>query len=205
MERSPAEWRKYLEQLLGGEAPRIYSMEDGPEPELELALPGISRLILMGHGPFRHFESAHIWGHVMCVIRALDATTKRRLNRFPSFVERFAALTHDIAKPDTRVLGPEGATSFPGHERLSADYLAPLLPRLGFTPPESACILFLVADHGNAYFFPDLSSDEQNRLRSSPFLQQIALLQEADAESCWLDRKGNERLPSRWDQFFPSS
>lgn len=202
MYHSPAEWRGYFGELLDGEEPRVLAMEDAPAPELEAALPGISQLRQMGHGPFIHFESPHIWGHTLAVMRALEGITRRRLGRRPAMSERFAALTHDLGKLHTRQVGAEGATSFPGHERRGAELLSPLLPGLGFTPEESACILFLVAEHGNAFYLPTLPPDEQQRLRSSPFATQLAALQEADACSCWLDREGKTHHPSRWNEFF---
>lgn len=190
---SPSAARAYLERILLGDAPPVLTMTDGPSPDLEALLPGISRLMTVGHGPFFHFESPHVWGHTLHVVSEMHGAARRRFDRPPTLCEAFAALTHDIAKPDCRVVSPEGAAGFPGHEQRSADYVAPRLAALGFDEDEEAAILFMIREHGRVWDLSAADPADLERIRASRFLRSIALLQEADARACWLDRAGEKR------------
>ncbi|NOT34028.1 MAG: CCA tRNA nucleotidyltransferase [Candidatus Eisenbacteria bacterium] len=59
---------------------------------------------------------------------------------------RWAALLHDLGKPETRE-GPEGAASFHGHASIGAERADRVLERLRFPSHERSAIVLLVREH----------------------------------------------------------
>ncbi len=122
--------------------------------------------------------------HTSLVFEHMNECAKTRLGRDPDFVERLSVLLHDLKKPESRVDDGDGGVTFPGHEKLAALEVPTIAGRLGLTEEEEAKLYFLVAEHGEASRFLALPEDTQGRLWDSPFLESLALLQEADALSC---------------------
>ena len=60
---------------------------------------------------------------------------------------RLAALLHDIAKPQTKTLDPNGRTHFFGHADMGADIAARVMRRLRFSTREVRFVSLLVAAH----------------------------------------------------------
>ncbi len=58
-----------------------------------------------------------------------------------------AALFHDIGKPPTRSVEPNGRTRFHGHERVGAEMVEALCKRLRFSNTEIRTLTFLVRHH----------------------------------------------------------
>ena len=60
---------------------------------------------------------------------------------------RFGALVHDIAKPQTRTVAPDGRVGFPGHDRLGAKVARAILTRLRAAEPMRAHVAALTLNH----------------------------------------------------------
>jgi poly(A) polymerase len=60
---------------------------------------------------------------------------------------RLAALLHDIAKPQTRTVEPDGRTRFLGHAREGASLVAAILERLRFSTKETRLVENMVKYH----------------------------------------------------------
>ncbi|EPP9373520.1 AAA family ATPase [Pseudomonas aeruginosa] len=96
------------------------------------AIPSLSRLADTPQDPYWHPEG-DVWTHTCMVVDALleqkvyqQATDEQR------FVLFFAALLHDISKPDTTVIDPQtGRIGQPGHSRRGAVDARLLLWRAG--------------------------------------------------------------------------
>lgn len=88
---------------------------------------------------------------------------------------------------------------FPGHEVRAAAEIPLLAARLGLNISEQECLHFMLINHGRAHEFPYLPRYEQRRLALSPHWESLALLQAADAHSCWCP--GGGHLPIHWELF----
>ena len=60
---------------------------------------------------------------------------------------RFGALVHDIAKPATRAVAPDGRVGFPGHDRAGAQAARAILTRLRAAEPMRAHVAALTLNH----------------------------------------------------------
>lgn len=130
VERVLAEWRKLLA------CPR-------PRPGLERAwdwglvaatLPELTPMARCAAGGGR----PDVWTHTGMAIEATSSLARRRVPfarrlRDPGAREvlHLALLLHDVAKPDTFELRPDGRPAFHGHETLGADRAGAALRRLG--------------------------------------------------------------------------
>lgn len=68
---------------------------------------------------------------------------------------RLALLLHDIAKPATRALQPDGRVTFYGHQELGARWARELLGGLKFSGDEIDFVTLLVAEHLRIGFYCD--------------------------------------------------
>jgi tRNA nucleotidyltransferase (CCA-adding enzyme) len=120
--------------------------------------------ILMSEMPSRGFQLLHETGLLAIVLPELDATYGAQQNRFHAFdvfhhslysadaapandlVVRWAALLHDIAKPQT-VGDNDGERTFYGHQVLGARIARRILQRLRFSNEEIERITHLVYHH----------------------------------------------------------
>ncbi|MGH7318630.1 MAG: HD domain-containing protein [Candidatus Rokuibacteriota bacterium] len=62
-------------------------------------------------------------------------------------VLKVAVLLHDVAKPETRSVDPDGRVRFTGHDRLGADRVAAIAARLRWPGPAARVIEQLVRQH----------------------------------------------------------
>lgn len=60
---------------------------------------------------------------------------------------KVAALLHDVAKPETRAVQPDGRVRFFGHADLGADMARKIMRRLRFSAKECTFVALLVAEH----------------------------------------------------------
>lgn len=160
-------------------------------------LPDIRLLVDCDQGHDLHLEG-DVATHTALVCAALPLFARCYLDRAPDFVERLAALIHDWKKPACR-RRVAGQAPFPGHEARAAAEAPQLATRLGLHPAEQARLQFVIAYHGLAHEFPYLTKREQWRLAGSPHWESLALLQAADAHSCWCP--GGGHLPIHWELF----
>ncbi len=167
------------------------------EDWLNALFPGIRLLVGCEQGADLHLEGDAAT-HTVLVCMALPLFAHGYLDREPDFVERLAALIHDWKKPACRRHVAHGVP-FPGHEVRAAAETPLLSVRLGLNVVERERLYFIVANHGLAHEFPYLSRGEQQRLALSPHWASLALLQAADAHSCWCP--GGGHLPIHWELF----
>lgn len=167
------------------------------EDWLNALFPDIRLLVGCNQGHDLHLEGDAAT-HTVLVCTALPIFARRYLDREPDFVERLAALIHDWKKPVCRRNVRYGAP-FPGHEVRAAAEIPLLAARLGLNISEQECLHFMLINHGRAHEFPYLPRYEQRRLALSPHWESLALLQAADAHSCWCP--GGGHLPIHWELF----
>jgi tRNA nucleotidyltransferase/poly(A) polymerase len=60
---------------------------------------------------------------------------------------RLALLLHDVAKPPTREVRPDGRASFHGHQEVGARLMQPVLEALKFSNDELGLVLLLIRQH----------------------------------------------------------
>ena len=82
------------------------------------------------------------WQEVDALLRAPLAN---QLTRWQAL--RFGALLHDIAKPDTRAVSPEGRVTFMGHDAAGADTAVAILARLRASQRLREYVAVLVRNH----------------------------------------------------------
>jgi hypothetical protein len=170
------------------------------EPWLNELIPGLADILGCDQGRERHSEG-DVAAHTVLVFNNLRDCARRRVNRQPSFIEQLAAVMHDLKKPAVRKVGPDGSLSFAGHERMAAAEVRPLAQHLDLLPQEENCLFFLVAYHGDAHNILELPEHSRAELLSSPYIESLALLQEADALSCLFP--DGSHLPVYWDLLRP--
>jgi putative nucleotidyltransferase with HDIG domain len=139
-----------------GELQRILASERAPDGIRLLGEVGLTAVVLpeldalggIGQSPYHHLD---VGGHTLAVLsellqlqsdpaRVFDAATAvavRALLDEPladdmsrGLAMRFAALMHDIAKPATRTVAPDGRVGFPSHDALGAQLARAILARL---------------------------------------------------------------------------
>jgi len=130
MERVREEWSK----LLGAPAPSVGLEHLRRAGLLELWAPEVAR----GYGVLQN--EWHAWDVYEHSLRVCDAApaSKPRV--------RWAALLHDIGKPDTRVIR-DGRVTFYGHAEVGATLADRLLERFRMPNVEREAIVHLVREH----------------------------------------------------------
>jgi poly(A) polymerase len=102
--------RDELTKLLLGDAPAQASLLADRAGLVELVLPEVAALKLQQDPVHRHKD---VWLHTLAVVEQTE----------PDMVLRLAALLHDIGKPKTRRIAPDGVT-FHFHEVVGAELAA---------------------------------------------------------------------------------
>lgn len=86
-------------------------------------------------GDYHHLDA---WEHTLAVLDATDPGDP---------ILRLAALFHDIAKPQTRTVEPDGRVRFLGHETVGAEMARAMLRRLKFSNEVVDAVSLLVRHH----------------------------------------------------------
>ncbi|MDP2874763.1 MAG: HD domain-containing protein [Holophaga sp.] len=102
---------------------------------LDLWMPELRPLVGCVQNRYHDLDA---WEHTLAVVAAIPAEP----------VLRWAALLHDLGKPGSRSLGPDGAAHFFGHEALSVRLAGNLLGRLKISRALLEAVLGLVRHHG---------------------------------------------------------
>ena len=131
-----------------------------------------------------------IWNHTLDVIRYLQSTDK---------CLRWAALMHDIGKPETRMLDDEGNPHFYGHEEIGAEIAVRVAEYFRFSKKERSCVTFLVKNHMRMVLYsPEWSGRAVRKLvrDSGENLERLVDLASADiaAHSLRFAEEGSKRL-----------
>jgi poly(A) polymerase len=103
-----------------------------------------------------HWHHLDVWDHSLLVLSHVAALRDETLS--------WAALLHDVSKPETRTVDAKGATRFFGHEDVGARKAAELLRHLRFSTREVEPISRLVKNHMRLGSFDTLSSSAARRL-----------------------------------------
>lgn len=141
---------------------------------LEHLLSEINDLQKCLQGPPYHMEGNALT-HTIMAANNLPADA-------PVFL-RWAAILHDLGKPDTRKeeITPEGIKiSFVGHEEKSAEIARAILNRFRFSDAEKQDIIWLVENHIRAFDFPEMRESKAKAFCSSPLFPLLIELARAD-------------------------
>jgi len=139
---------------------------------MDTSVPQLLELTRMAdHGP-RHPLS--LWDHTLRVVQGVE----------PDLALRWAALLHDIAKPETRTLEPDGRIRFFHHEDRGAFMATEILVGLRYPGQVVDAVSLLVETHMQIHAYHDDWSDGAVRrllLRLGPLMADAIDLSRADA------------------------
>jgi predicted kinase len=137
------------------------------------------------HDPVHHQEG-DVWIHTRMVLDELAAMDDYRTLPDDDRIAAFAAAAlHDVAKPRTAEISPEGRVSNRGHSRLGALDARAILWRMGFAPRlrERACAV--IASHQVPFWLAEKDPLEARRFVARQSLcggnRLLACVAEADA------------------------
>lgn len=124
-------------------------------------------------GSYHHLD---VWDHSLLVLRNAgngDLTLS------------LAALLHDVGKPSTRFVDPQGNTRFFGHEHVGADMARQILRRLKFPNDQIEPVAKLVRNHMRLGSAPEFTPAAARRLMRDlgDDLERLLLLVDADAKA----------------------
>ncbi len=124
-----------LDKLLRGAEPGLGLNLLAESGLMELWLPELRPML--GCGQNRHHRH-DVWIHTLEVLRFMP----------PESGLRWAALLHDVGKPGTRTLGPDGEVHFYGHEARSLDLAEAIFGRLKASHALRNEVAALIRHHG---------------------------------------------------------
>ncbi|MFN7959604.1 MAG: HD domain-containing protein [Holophagaceae bacterium] len=124
-----------LDKLLRGSEPQRGLGLLAESGLLDLWLPELRPMV--GCGQNRH-HAHDVWRHTLEVVRAAPAESALR----------WAGLLHDVGKPGTRSVGPDGEIHFYGHEAPSLELAAGIFERLKASHALRKAALALIRHHG---------------------------------------------------------
>ena len=162
----------------------------GAEPERGLSLLASSGLLdlwlpelrpMLGCGQNRHHRY-DVWIHTMEVVRFAPADSALR----------WAALLHDVGKPDTRSTGPDGEVHFYGHEGRSLERTEAILERLKASHALRKEVATLIRHHGT---HPDAAWGDAACRRFLGRLAEDGLPLERWGVFRWADQQGKGLEP----------
>ena len=154
---------------------------------LRAVLPELQALAHMRPEPDTHHKDA--FRHTLRVARAV----RGHAGADPVLV--FAALLHDIGKPDTRDF-TDGAYSFNGHEKTGARLAAEVCQRLRFSKADTARVERLVLMHHRVHPYTEEWTDRAVRRAVNelgPLLDDVLALSHADITTSDPDKKARGR------------
>lgn len=140
---TPEEWRsvrvetlrQYLDQLLLGRYTQHGLDALHQSGALDVWLPEVASMVGFGDGEWRHKD---VWRHTKQVV----------WQSVPRLEVRWGALLHDIGKPKTRSIAPNGEVHFFGHSEVGAAmFRKRVAKRLGFTGELYERVHFLILYH----------------------------------------------------------
>jgi len=124
-----------------------------------------------------HWHHLDVWNHSLLVLRHVAPLGDETLS--------WAALLHDVGKPETRSVDAHGHVRFFGHEDLGARRAADLLRHLRFSVREIEPIARLVRNHMRLGTFTEFSPAAARRLLRDlgEDVERLLRLVDADASS----------------------
>jgi predicted kinase len=151
--------------------------------DIDAAFPWIRNLRGCEQDAINHGEG-DVWNHTRLVCESLASIpTWRALDETSRRIVFSAALLHDVAKPATRRVEPDGHVSFPAHSRHGAILSRGILWRLGVPFAEREAICALVRHHLKPFFLAESNDSRRIALEVSQTARcdWLSLLAEADA------------------------
>ena len=141
---------------------------------LDAFAPELLPMVLCEQGHWHHLD---VWDHSLLVLRHVAPLADETLS--------WAALLHDVAKPETRTLDAKGHTRFFGHEEVGARRAADLLRRLRLSTREIEPVARLVRNHMRLGSFTEFTPAAARRLLRDlgDDVDRLLALVEADASS----------------------
>ncbi|RYG19799.1 HD domain-containing protein [bacterium] len=124
-----------------------------------------------------HWHHLDVWDHSLLVLRHVAALGDETLS--------WAALLHDVAKPETKTVDSQGHTRFFGHEEVGSRRTEELLRSLRFSTREIEPIARLVRNHMRLGTFDGFTPAAARRLLRDlgEDTERLLELVEADASS----------------------
>ncbi len=168
-------WKQELDKLLVGEAAAAGLAFAAQTRLLSFLLPELHAMLLMTGRSQGRYHSKDIWEHTLKVVENAP-------RRAPV---RWAALLHDVAKPQTRTEA-EGEVHFLHHAELGAEMFDGIAERLRFGREERKRIRFLVFAHLRPNLYQKGWSDSAVRRLAEDagdWLEDLLALSRADVTS----------------------
>ncbi len=145
-----------------------FALDDGLAAAI---LPPVASMKGMVHGqPFQ--PDGDLWDRSMLVLRLLPAGT--------GFPLAFAALLHDVGKPETQTL-EDGLLHFPDHELAGRRIADGLCRQLKLSNGERERVTWLVGSHHALDRATTLRDSRLKRLLARPGIEELLALHRADA------------------------
>jgi len=130
----PVDLRVAVQGALGAAYPDVALDVLEASGVLSCFLPEVTALVGFGDGEWRHKD---VWKHTKQVVLQAECTP----------MLRWAALLHDIGKPRTRKISPDGQVHFLGHSEVGASMFDRICSRIPFEPDMREQIRFLILHH----------------------------------------------------------
>lgn len=157
----------------------VWAMEDGITPEF---LPEWNRMFETTQKNPNHIYD--VGTHTLFVVQRIGDTPERQWSKKELTILRYAALLHDIAKPQVKQTRENGEEHFPGHAKESAVMARKLLHRLKFDNETSDMVVRLVAAHDEYEFEKTPAGMRKLMYRLGPDMMELLWeLQRADVLS----------------------
>jgi poly(A) polymerase len=168
-------WKQELDKLLVGESAPAGLRFLAETRLLSFLLPELHAMLLMTGRSQGRYHSKDIWEHTLKVVEGAP----RRAG------VRWAALLHDVAKPQTRT-EDEGEVHFLQHAELGAEMFDGIAERLRFGRDERRRVRFLIAAHLRPNLYQKTWSDSAVRRLAEDagdYLEDLLALSQADITS----------------------
>jgi tRNA nucleotidyltransferase/poly(A) polymerase len=119
------------------------------------------------------------WNHTRMV---LDNLVKlRTMPGTTQFELMMAGLLHDVAKPATQKIWPDGGISNHGHAELGAKMAKNIASRLKLSTAETDRVVTLIELHMKMHHVDQLGKTPLSKLLENPYIEDLKALQHADA------------------------
>jgi poly(A) polymerase len=168
-------WKQELDKLLSGQAAGAALIFLASNRLLSFLLPELHAMLLLTGKPQGRYHSKDIWEHTLKVVEGAPA-------RAPL---RWAALLHDVAKPQTRT-EDGGEVHFLQHAELGAEMFDGIADRLRFGREERKRVRFLIQAHLRPNLYQKTWSDSAVRRLAEDagdYLEDLLALSKADITS----------------------
>lgn len=168
-------WKQELDKLLTGEFATAGLSFAAQTRLLSFLLPELHAMLLLTGKPQGRYHSKDIWEHTLKVVEGAP-------RRAPL---RWAALLHDVAKPQTRT-EKDGEVHFLHHAELGAELFDGIAERLRFGREERRRTRFLIFAHLRPNLYQRTWSDSAVRRLAEDageYLEDLLALSKADITS----------------------